>query len=121
VTEVPGGIPTAVPSLVRQSTTTTDPGDPRLTHGADTEPVAQAPVYLVLSKEEIAEGYVRPVRRSYVHNVEGCGAVTSMGERIAQTYARNPKFYGATYCTRCRMHLPVGEFTWDGTDQVVGS
>lgn len=46
---------------------TSDPNDPRLTHGADTEPTDQAPVYLVLSEEERAKGFVRPLRRSYVH------------------------------------------------------
>ena len=47
--------------------TTSDPDDPRLTHGADSEPVPMADVYLVLSAEERAKGFVRPVRRSYRH------------------------------------------------------
>lgn len=94
---------------------TTDPNDPRLTHGADPEgaPVPQAEVYLVLSEEERAKGFVRPVRRSYWHTV--CGAETTMAQEIAETYARNPRFYGATYCTTCRTHRPVGEhgeFHW---------
>ena len=98
--------------------TTDDPNDPRLTHGADTEPQPMAPVYLVLSEEERAKGFVRPLRRSYVHQT--CGAVTRMGLAIAETYARNPTFYGATYCTVCRMHRPVAEFVWDGTTEQVG-
>lgn len=90
---------------------TTDPSDPRLTHGAD--PVdsvhrEQAEVYLVLSDEERAKGYVRPVRRSYWHTT--CGQVTTMGQSIAETYARDPKFYGATYCVHCGGHRPVGQF-----------
>lgn len=97
--------------------TTSDPSDPRLTHGADTEPVEQAPVYLVLSEEERANGFVRPVRRNYVHDT--CGTVTVMAQAIAETYARQPDYYGATYCAACRMHRPVGpdgEFAWlDGT------
>jgi hypothetical protein len=49
-----------------------------------------------------------------------CGAVTTMPQRIAETYARDPRFYGATFCCACGKHLPVGEFTWeDGS--VVGS
>lgn len=96
---------------------TSDPDDPRLTHGADEEPVEQAGTYLVLSDEERAKGFVRPVRESYRHEV--CGAVTSMGRAIAETYARDPKFYGTTYCAQCRMHRPVGErgeFVWlDGS------
>ena len=98
---------------------TTDPDDPRLTHGVDQDKVPQAEVYLVLSEEERAKGYVRPVRRSYVH--KACGSVTTMGTALAETYARDPKFYGATYCVACSKHLPVSEFNWDGTDQAVGS
>ncbi len=107
--------------------TTDDRNDPRLTHGSDSHPVPQAEVYLVLSEEERAKGYVRPVRRSYLH--ESCGAVTSMNQSIAETYARDPYFYGATYCSTCYMHKPVGvngEFVWvdnDGrvTDVKVGT
>jgi hypothetical protein len=47
-----------------------------------------------------------------------------MGQAIAETYARDPKFYGATYCVHCDMHRPVGpdgEFVWDGTDEKVGT
>jgi hypothetical protein len=91
----------------------TDPNDPRLTHGEDVGPVGQADAYLVLSREELAKGYVRPVRRNYWH--AKCGVVTNMSLPIAETYARNPKFYGGTYCVGCRMHLPVGEhgdFYW---------
>lgn len=49
---------------------TTDPNDPRLTRGVDKDPVPQAEVYLVLSEEERAKGFVRPLRRSYVHTGE---------------------------------------------------
>lgn len=92
---------------------TSDPNDPRLTHGADTEPIDQADAYLVLPDEERAKGFVRPVRTSYWHTT--CGAVTNMGLALAETYARQPGFYGATYCAHCRMHRPVGpdgEFHW---------
>jgi hypothetical protein len=95
---------------------TTDRNDPRLTHGADPldgPPVPQADVYLVLSAEERARGFVRPVRLSYWHTV--CGKVTTMSRAIAETYARNPAFYGGTYCAHCQVHRPVGEageFHW---------
>lgn len=98
---------------------TDDPNDPRLTRGADDTPVPQADVYLILSEEERAKGFIRPVRRKYVHTV--CGSVTTMSTALAETYARQPTFYGATYCVHCSMHRPVSEFTWDGTDEVVGS
>lgn len=51
----------------------------------------------------------------------GCGMVTIMSQAIAETYARNPGFYGGTYCAGCGEHFPVGErgeFVWchdDGT------
>lgn len=51
----------------------------------------------------------------------GCGTSTIMGEALCETYARDPKFYGATYCVGCRMHRPVEEFTWDADGQRVGS
>jgi len=145
---------------------TTDREDPRLTRGSDSEPTKQAEVYLVLSEEERAKGFVRPVRAEYRHvglrpnfplrdltdeenerygdagyvkyeeypkgrypgcvtgrfwtqeelDTKGCGGVTKMSLPLAETYAREPKFYGATYCVHCRMHRPVAEFEWmDGT------
>jgi hypothetical protein len=153
---------------------TTNPEDPNLGHGVDTEPMEQHESYLVLSEEERAKGFVRPVRRTYVHTGirgpryelreltpeeherydqygyvryeeypldeepatgrfwtqaqldkvgKGCGAATTMGQELAETYARRPGFYGATYCVGCRMHLAVGvngEFTWDGSEERVG-
>lgn len=97
--------------------TTSNPNDPRLTHGADTEPVRQASMYLVLSDEDRGKGFVRPVRTSYTHEV--CGTDTTMARDIAETYAREPGFYGSTYCVACAKHRPVGaegEFVWpDGS------
>jgi hypothetical protein len=152
---------------------TTDPNDPDIKRGApDTAPVPQNEKYLVLSQEEIAKGFVRPFRDTYVHvgerpkhplrdltdeereghgkygyvkyepypqpNPDGssavgrywtqpqldakvCGGVTKMGYELSATYARDPGFYGATYCVRCQMHRPVREFVWDGTEDRVGS
>lgn len=51
----------------------------------------------------------------------GCGTTTTMGVAIAETYARDPEFYGGTFCAGCRKHFPVAEFVWEGTDEVVGS
>ena len=150
---------------------TTDPKNLKLGRGVDDKPISQHEVYLVLSKEEIAKGFVRPVRDSYIHTGKqidvsemrnlteeekvrykdynyigfisnedkhssfsvvgryitekdiksGCGIVTRINQTIAKTYARSPKFYGFTYCVGCSKHLPIEEFTWDGTDQKVGS
>ena len=126
--------------------------------------------YLVLSEEERAKGFVRPVHRAYVHvgvkpknplrnlteeeaaqyaqwkyvkfepypesespvtgrfwtqddidKQNGCGTKTTMGLALCETYARDPKFYGATFCCGCGKHLPVAEFVWDGTSDRVGS
>ena len=45
-----------------------------------------------------------------------------MSQAIAETYARDPGFYGSTFCTACGGHFPVGaegEFVWDdGTGKV---
>lgn len=153
-------------------TTDGKPADPSMEGKGAPQPInpatGQHKAYWVLSEDERAKGFVRPVRHSYVHvgkrpkyplrditpeekqahgpsnaftKIEvypegctiasqawtdaqlhgGCGAMTSMSMDIAETYARDPKFYGQTFCIRCRKHLPVGEFVWDGTDEVVGS
>ena len=155
---------------------TTDKNDSRLGHGIDENEIPQHEAYLVLSEEERAKGFIRPVRTTYVHagrlvksegkvrelneeekvrykdqnyfafmeypksdspivgkflfkdefdnigkRIGGCGCVTTMGLPLAETYARDPNFYGATYCSGCMKHLPVNEFLWDGTDEEVGS
>lgn len=148
---------------------TTDPNDPRLRVVDDK---GQQSAYLVLSEEERAKGFVRPVRRTYIHVGKagptyplrdlteeeqqrfgqdyikfeeyptefaprtgrlwsqadldaigkGCGTETTMGQAIAETYARDPRFYGATYCCRCQRHFPVSEFVWsDDPSQTVGT
>jgi hypothetical protein len=157
---------------------TTDPNDPRLGRGSDDAPVPQNAAYLVLSEEERAKGFVRPVRTSYRHVGtagqryplrdlnekergwwaddtgpdafikfeaypeggsskgrywsqadldavgKGCGTVTTMGGALAETYARDPHFYGSTYCVHCCMHRPVGvqgEFVWEPDGSRVGT
>jgi len=166
---------------------TTDPNDPKLKEGQKNE-TGQHEIYLVLSEEERAKGFIRPYRDAYVHKgtkierdeegriigrlikiddadyptneyytketgyggyivypkdhgpvgrylkieeVEvivarkkyfgGCGALTKMGQALSETYARDPKFYGATYCVGCSKHLPVGQFVWDDDGEIVGS
>lgn len=78
--------------------------------------------YVVLAEEERAKGFVRPVRRSYRHLK--CSGVTTMGQTLAETYARQPSFYSGTFCCHCNTHFPVGEkgeFVWTGTDEKVGT
>ncbi|TAK84341.1 MAG: hypothetical protein EPO20_14730 [Betaproteobacteria bacterium] len=162
---------------------TTDPKDPRLGKWGgkpEDKPTPQDDVYLVLSDEERAKGFVRPYRDAYRHvglpgpkyplrdltdqererfktgdgrgnpyvkfevypkelepltgkcwtqkqldSVgQGCGTVTTMGRALSETYARDPHFYGATYCYNCMRHFAVGkdgEFVWEGTDERVGT
>ena len=108
------------PGWVDDMGVTTDRNDPEL-NIVDPEN-GQQMSYLVLSEEERKRGFVEPVRRRYVH--EKCGAVTVMGVAIVETYAAKPNYYGATYCSKCQGHFPVGssgEFVWDGTDVKVGT
>lgn len=147
---------------------TTDRNDPGL---KNIEPSGMQEKYLVLSDEERAKGFVRPVRTSYKHvgcrpggkmrelTAEererykdfgyamyeeygpekdpvvgkfwtekelrsGCGAITTMGQALAETYARNPAFYGGTFCRQCGEHFPVGtngEFVWTDDGSKVGT
>lgn len=101
----------------------TDPSDPRLTHGVDHEPVPQAEAYLVLSEAERAKGFERPVRRTYLHTrgPNPCGSATTMSRPLAETWARDRGFYGATYCCACQRHAAVDEFVWDGDGTVLGT
>lgn len=97
---------------------TTDPNDPGL-RKVDADGMQES--YIVLPGGQ-RQKLVRPVRRSYIH--ESCGAVTTMGQALAETYAAQPGFYGATYCATCKGHYPVGaqgQFLWDGTEIKVGT
>lgn len=51
----------------------------------------------------------------------GCGTVTKMGLELSETYARNPHFYGSTYCVGCQMHRPVSGFVWTADGETVGN
>ncbi len=75
--------------------------------------------HIVLTDEEIAKGFVRPVRAKYRH-VE-CNTETLMPLKIAETYARDPKFYGSTFCCACKGYFAVGEdgeFVWEDGSKV---
>ena len=94
---------------------TTDPNHPDLKRGGDNVAVPQSDVYLVLSEEDRSQGFVQPLRTAYRHRK--CNTTTTMGAPIAETYARDPWFYGSTYCVHCSMHKPLSEFTWlDGSE-----
>lgn len=98
---------------------TDDENDPGL---SKIGPDGQQETYLVLSDEERAKGFIRPVRYSYKH-LE-CGGITTMGTELSETYARDPHFYGGTFCATCRSHFPVGEhgqFVWTDDGSKVGT
>jgi hypothetical protein len=90
---------------------TTDRNNPDLKYGVDNERVEQNKAYLVLTDEELSKGFIKPFRNSYKHLT--CGTLTTMGEKIADTYATDPWFYGATYCCYCMKHRPLSEFVWE--------
>lgn len=98
------------------ATITDNPNHPDLRVTGDN---GQHKAYLVLSEEERSKGFVRPYRDSYVHDV--CKVETIMSRALAETYARDPKFYGKTFCCGCGTHLPVSEFAWAVDGEVVGS
>jgi len=75
--------------------------------------------YVVLTDDERSKGFVRPLRDTYTHL--NCGTDTTMGRKIAETYARDPGFYNGTFCVHCHTHRPLSEFVWKGTEEQVGS
>jgi hypothetical protein len=84
----------------------------------------QQECYLVLSDEELSKGFVRPIRNRYKHL--RCGVITTMAQKIAETYAADPDFYGGTYCVGCRTHFDlridgVPQFEWEPDGSAVGS
>jgi len=93
-------------------------GQPVTPDHRELKPNGQQKNYIVLSEEERSKGFIRPVRRSYIHK---CGALTTMSQAIAETYARQPSFYSGTFCCACGAHYPVGEngeFTWEDGEKV---
>lgn len=75
--------------------------------------------YIVLTPEERAKGFIRPIRRSYRHLK--CGNTTTMALSIAETFARDPGFYSGGYCAFCRTHFPNAEFVWPDDGTMVGT
>lgn len=111
-------------------------GNPVTEDHRELKPDGQQKGYVVLTPEERAKGFVRPVRKTYIHvglrphmngcvlikpGEHGCGTRTTMGVAIAETYARDPGFYSATFCCGCQKHRPLAEFVWEGTSEIVGS
>lgn len=127
------------PPPVDRSKVCTTSGEPAdKVRAEQTEETGQHKGYIVLCEDERKKGFVRPYRDSYTHigrlqemtndanedftiRVGGCNTVTKMGRALSETYARDPKFYGATFCCGCNKHLPVSEFVWTADGETVGS
>ena len=77
----------AVPAVDRTQRTLTD-GSPETPDHREIRPDGMQKGYIVLSEEERKRGFVRPVRRTYVH--EKCKTSTTMEQALAETYARDP-------------------------------
>lgn len=108
--------------------------EPRVPFGGPAEPgehggapagidstTGQHRAHWILSEEERAKEFIRPVRDRYQH--VRCGTVTTMPIPIAETYARQPSFYTSTFCCGCRSYFPVGrlgEFVWLGGPRYAG-
>lgn len=105
--------------MTEPRTTLTDGSPVTADHREINPATGQQKAYVVLSAEERAKGWVRPYRDSYIH--KPCGVLTKMGRSIAETYARDPSFYGGTFCCGCGAHFPLEQFTWAGTTEQVGS
>jgi len=112
----------AIPPVDRSQRATIGGMDPMGDDHRELKPNGQQRDYVILSPEERARGFVRPVRRSYVHLK--CGGLTTMSLPLAETYARDPHFYSGTFCCGCGKHFtfgqPDGDFVWDGTTEKVG-
>jgi hypothetical protein len=108
-----------VPPVDRSALCTTDGRPPAEARASQTNETGQHASYIVLCDAERAKGFVRPYRDRYKH--ETCGGVTTMGRALSETYARDPGFYGATFCCNCNAHHPVAEFVWTADGQQVGS
>lgn len=112
--------PTPTPAPVDRSQQTLTDGSPVTPDHREINPTTgQQKGYVVLSEAERSKGFVRPVRTSYVHRK--CGTLTTMSRALAETYARDPKFYSGTFCVGCREHFPVAEFVWAGSNEELGS
>lgn len=108
----------SLPPVDRSARTLLD-GSPVTEDHRAIQPSGMQKDYVVLSTEERSKGFVRPVRRTYRHKT--CNSTTSMGTALAETYARDPKFYDGTFCVLCGTHFPLDQFVWEGTDEQVGT
>lgn len=84
--------------------------------GVSPQPKGRAEV----SAAERSRGFVKPVRRIYVH--DKCGVKTNLSMDMAERFAADPNFYEGAFCDNCRQHFyfgqPGGSFHWDGGEKL---
>lgn len=99
-------------------------GSPVDSHGSHRRklPSGQQASYVVMHDNWMAfRQPVRPHRERIRHLV--CMSATDIHPKMAATLARDPRFYQALFCFKCRAHFrcgPDGEFIWDKSDTKVG-
>ncbi len=59
--------------------------------------------------------------QAMLDSVRACGATTMMNTKSAETFARDPTFYGSGFCATCCKHYPNEEFVWQDTNIRVGT
>ena len=91
----------------------------RPTRKLTTEETKRYEAYKYVAFEEKPDGGGRYWTQERLDS--GCNMKTTISAAIAETFARKPDFYGATFCAACRQHFPLDEFVWHGTNQTVGS
>lgn len=79
------------------------------------------PAVAVLTASERRRGFKRPVRLDYKHDTKDCGKVTTLTQRIAEIYARQPDYHGSTFCASCGAYFPIKQFKWVSDGTQVGS
>ena len=89
-------------------------------------PDGQQTSYVVMSDQKLAgTPPKRPMQNRIMHL--RCRTITEMHTKMAYTIARDPTFYKALFCARCKGHFKIGssveggEFLWDKSDQRVGT
>lgn len=79
--------------------------------------------YVVFSDQKLKGTMpTRPYQRLIRHL--RCMSLTEMHEKMAMTISRDPSFYKALFCAKCKGHFKIGkdgEFLWDKSDQRVGA
>ncbi len=75
-----------------------------------------------LTAEEVAAGFVRPLRPLRTQVLHAfCQSTSAMQPHQAQDMARDPASWSSCWCLLCGRRLPAKEFTWFPTGEAVGS